>query len=158
MSFPSWLLWGFASTIVLTTILAGSQGLGMTRMNIPYLLGTMATPNRDRAKVIGILFHIVNGWLFSLLYIAAFHAWGTATWWLGALIGLVHSSFVLVVGMPSLPGMHPRMATEQYGPTVVRQLEPPGFLALNYGFQTPVSVVIAHVIFGAILGAFYKIP
>jgi uncharacterized membrane protein YagU involved in acid resistance len=156
MNFPSWLLWGFVSTIVLTTILAGSQGLGMTRMNIPYLLGTMITPDRDRAKVVGILFHLVNGWLFSLLYIAAFHAWGSATWWLGALIGVVHSGFVLVVAMPSLPGMHPRMATEQFGPTVVRQLEPPGFLALNYGFQTPLSVVIAHAIFGAILGAFYR--
>ncbi len=37
----------------------------------------------------------------------------------------------------------------------MRQLEPPGFLALNYGFQTPMSVVIAHIIFGVILGTFY---
>jgi hypothetical protein len=37
----------------------------------------------------------------------------------------------------------------------MRQLEPPGFLALNYGFQTPVSVIIAHIVFGVILGAFY---
>jgi hypothetical protein len=158
MNFPGWLLWGFVSTIVLTTILAGSQGLGMTRMNIPYLLGTMLTSDRDRAKLVGIVFHLVNGWLFSLLYIAAFHSWGAATWWLGAAIGVVHAGFVLVVGLPALPGMHPRMASEQYGPTVVRQLEPPGFLALHYGFQTPVSVVIAHAVFGAILGAFYTFP
>jgi hypothetical protein len=53
--------------------------------------------------------------------------------------------------------MHPRMANEQYGPTVVRQLEPPGFLALHYGIRTPISVVIAHVVFGAILGGFYTL-
>jgi hypothetical protein len=53
MNVGSWLLWGFVSTVVLTAILAGSQGLGMTRMNIPYLLGTMFTPNRDRAKLYG---------------------------------------------------------------------------------------------------------
>jgi len=41
---------------------------------------------------------------------------------------------------------------------VARQLEPPGFLALNYGFQTPASVVVAHLIFGASLGAFYALP
>jgi len=158
MNLASWLLWGFVSTIVLTTVLAGSQGIGMTRMNIPYLLGTMITPNRDRAKLVGILFHVMNGWLFSLLYIAAFHAWDAANFWLGSLIGLVHASFVLVVGMPSLPGMHPRMASEQYGPTIVRQLEPPGFLALNYGFQTPVSVLVAHALFGGILGSFYVFP
>src|SRR5207249_576044 len=136
MNWESWLLWGFVSTVVLECILAGSQGLGVTRMSIPYLLGTMFTPNRDRAKLIGILFHLVNGWLFALIYVAAFHAWGQATWWLGALTGLVHAAFVLTAGMALLPAMHPRMANEQQGPTVVRQLEPPGFLALHYGMQT----------------------
>lgn len=156
MNWFSWLLWGFVSTVVLTAILGGSQGLGVTRINLPYLLGTIVTPNRDRAKLMGVLMHFANGWIFSLIYIAAFHAWGMATWWLGALTGFVHAAFVLAVLMPVLPGMHPRMANEQYGPTVVRQLEPPGFLALHYGVQTPVSVVAAHLVFGAILGAFYS--
>jgi hypothetical protein len=156
MNWGSWLLWGFVATVLLTAILGGSQGLGMTRMNIPYLLGTMFTPNRDRAKLYGVVFHLVNGWLFSLIYVAAFHAWGMATWWLGAITGLIHALFVLAVGMSLLPAMHPRMASEQYGPTVVRQLEPPGFLALHYGVRTPISVVIAHVVFGAILGGFYS--
>jgi hypothetical protein len=152
-----WLLWGFVGTIVLTTIMAGSQSLGLTRMNIPYLLGTMFTANRDRAKVLGVGVHLVMGWLFALLYAAAFHAWGVATLWHGAVIGLVHSTFLLVVGMPVLPGIHPRMASEHHGPTPTRQLEPPGLLALHYGVRTPISVVVAHVIYGAILGAFYRI-
>jgi hypothetical protein len=100
----------------------------------------------------------VNGWLFSLLYVAAFHAWGSATWWLGAITGLVHAGFVLAVAIPVLPALHPRMAGVQHGPTVVRQLEPPGFLGLHYGYQTPVSVVVAHMVFGAILGGFYSLP
>ena len=41
------------------------------------------------------------------------------------------------------------------GPTLMRQLEPPGFLALNYGLQTPIAVVITHIIFGIVLGSFY---
>jgi len=151
------MLWGFASTVVLTSILAGSQGIGLTRMNIPYLLGTIFTPSRDKAKFIGFFLHFANGWMFSLLYVAAFHALGKATWWWGALIGLVQATFVLTMLMPILPAMHPRMANEQYGPTVVRQLEPPGFLGLHYGIRTPISVVIAHVVFGAILGGFYTI-
>jgi len=157
MNIASWLLWGFVATVVLTAILAGSQGLGMTRMNAPYMLGTLFTPSRDRAKVIGVLIHFVNGWIFSLLYVAAFHAWGMATWWLGAVIGFVHASFVLTVGLPLLPAFHPRMANEQYGPTVVRQLEPPGFLALHYGTRTPISIIVAHLVYGAILGAFYTL-
>jgi uncharacterized membrane protein YagU involved in acid resistance len=155
MNVGSWLLWGFVATIVLTTLMSASQGFGFTRMNLPYMLGTMFTPSRDRAKLVGFLLHLVNGWLFSLMYVAAFHLWADATWWRGALTGFVHAGFVLTAGMWLMPGLHPRMASEQQGPTLMRQLEPPGFLALNYGYETPLSVIIAHVVFGIILGGFY---
>jgi uncharacterized membrane protein YagU involved in acid resistance len=157
MNWSSWLLWGFASTVVLTSILAGSQGLGITRMNIPYLLGTMFTPSRDKAKFIGILLHFANGWIFSLIYVAAFQVLHEATWWFGGLIGFVHATFILTVALPALPALHPRIANEQYGPTVARQLEPPGFLGLHYGIRTPISIMVAHIIFGMILGAFYVV-
>jgi uncharacterized membrane protein YagU involved in acid resistance len=156
MNAGSWLFWGFGATIVLTTILAASQGLGLTRMNLPYMLGTMITPDRDRAKILGIALHVVNGLLFSVVYVIGFHIWGGATWWKGLAIGAVHAMFVLVVLMPALPGMHPRMASEISGPTVVRGLEPPGFLALHYGRRTPISVMFAHLVFGAILGTLYS--
>jgi len=148
------LVGGFAGTVVLTTLLAGSQGLGLTRMNLPYLLGTMFTPNRDRARLIGFGLHFVNGWLFAAVYAAAFRRWQRATWWLGAAIGLVHGLFVLAAAMPLLPALHPRMANEQRGPTPTRQLEPPGFLARNYGYRTPLSVLLAHLLYGGILGSF----
>ena len=158
MSWAQWLLWGFASTIVLTSILSASQGLGMTRINLPYLLGTMLTPDRDRANLLGIGIHLLNGWIFSIVYVAAFHAAGSASAWFGAAIGVVHAVFVLTAGMAALPALHPRMANEQHGPDVVPRLEPPGFLALHYGIRTPVSVVVAHAMFGGVLGAFYSVP
>lgn len=158
MNVGSWLLWGFVATVVLTTLMSGSQGLRITRVSLPYLLGTFFTPDRDRAKLWGFCFHLVNGWIFSLLYVAGFHSWGAASWWRGVGIGFVHGAFVLTAGMRLLPGLHPRMASEQHGPTVMRQLEPPGFLALNYGFQTPVALLLAHLVFGALLGAFYRFP
>jgi uncharacterized membrane protein YagU involved in acid resistance len=101
--------------------------------------------------------HLVNGWLLALIYAAAFQSWRRATWWLGAAIGLVHGLFVLLVVMPVLPGLHPRMASEQRGPEPTRQLEPPGFLALNYGRRTPISVILAHLVYGGILGTFYRV-
>lgn len=156
MNWRDWLLWSFVATLALTSVMAGSQGLRLSRMNLPYMVGTIFTPNRERAKLIGFGVHLVNGWIFSLAYLAAFHSWGRATWWAGAAIGLVHATFVLTVGVSLLPSLHPRMASEDKGPTVTRQLEPPGFLALNYGYQTPVSVVLAHLIYGSILGGFYS--
>jgi hypothetical protein len=157
LNIGSWLLWGFVGTVVLTTLMAASQGLRFTRINLPYIVGTMFTPSRDRAKLLGFGIHVLNGWAFSLLYVAAFEAWDRASAPLGAAIGLVHASFVLTSGMRILPGLHPRMASEEQGPSVTRQLEPPGFLALNYGVRTPMSVLLAHVVFGAILGAFYRV-
>jgi uncharacterized membrane protein YagU involved in acid resistance len=157
MNLGGWLLWSFVATLALTSVMSGSQGLRLTRMNLPYMLGSLFTPNRDRAKVIGFGVHLVNGWIFSLVYVAAFQSLGRANWWIGSAIGLFQAIFVLTVLMSVLPSFHPRMATEEKGPTVTRQLEPPGFLALNYGYQTPLSVVLAHLIYGAILGAFYTV-
>ena len=151
------LLWGFVATIVLSTVMAGSQNLGYTRMSLPFLLGTIVTPNRDRAMLYGLLMHVANGWMFALLYALAFESWRSATWWLGALVGIVHASFVLAVAMPIIPAMHPRMVSEYFGPTPNRQLQPPGFLALNYGRRTPLVTLASHIVYGAILGAFYRL-
>ena len=155
MDWGSILLWGFVATVFLTGIMTASHGAHMTRMSIPFMLGTIFTADRDRARLAGILVHFVNGWAFALIYAAAFEAWDRSTWWLGAGIGLVQAGFVLTAAMAILPGMHPRMAGETRGPTPTRQLEPPGFLALNYGGQTPLVVILAHLVYGAVLGAFY---
>ncbi len=157
MNWGDWALWGFVATMVLTTIEAGAQGLGLTRMSLPYITGTMITPDRDRAKLYGFILHFLNGWLFSLIYVFAFISWGDASWWRGVIIGVAHGLFVLVAIMTTLPGVHPRMASEQHGPTATRKLEPPGFLGRNYGLRTPVSVILSHALFGAILGAFYRL-
>jgi uncharacterized membrane protein YagU involved in acid resistance len=157
MNLESILLWGFVGTVLLTAIMAAGQGLGLTRTSIPYMLGTMLTPSRDRAMLVGFLLHVMNGWIFALIYALAFESWGTATWWQGAGNGLVHSLFVVLVGMSLLPAMHPRMANEQQGPSPTRQLQPPGFLGLNYGRRTPIATILAHLVYGAILGGFYQL-
>src|SRR6266540_4353749 len=119
-------LWGFVATVILTGFMSASQSLGLTRMNLPFMLGTMFTSDRDRAKLLGFGVHALNGWAFAFVYAAAFQSWRRAGVVRGGLIGLVHGLFVLLVGMSVLPGLHPRMASEQRGPTATRQLEPPG--------------------------------
>ena len=151
MNVALWAVTGFGATVVLTVLNAGAQGLGITRINLPYLLGMMFTPDRDRARIVGILVHLANGWLFSLLYFEVFHLYGRPALLLGAGVGLVHGLFVAAVGLPLLPAFHPRVARPHAGPTAERRLEPPGFLARNYGWPTGAVVVVSHVVFGAIL-------
>jgi hypothetical protein len=157
MNFSGALIWGFGATVVLTTILRGSQVLGLTRIDIPYLLGSMVTPDRDRAKAYGLVLHLINGWLFALLYVAAFQTAGQSGMLLGALVGAVHGTFILLVALPLLPAFHKRMASEGWGPDPTQQLEPPGNLGLNYGISTPVVTFVAHVVYGAIIGTFCNI-
>lgn len=126
-------------------------------MSIPFIVGTMVTADRSRAGVVGFVLHFVNGWIFAVVYALAFESWGRATWWLGAGVGVVHGVAVLVALMPTLPGFHPRMASEQRGPEPTRALEPPGFMALHYGRRTPAVTLVAHVAYGAVLGAFYHL-
>jgi hypothetical protein len=54
--------------------MAGSQGLGLSRMNFSFMLGTMFTPNRDQAKLIGFGVHFLNGWICASVYAAAFES------------------------------------------------------------------------------------
>ncbi len=157
MNWPSWLLASFVATLALSVALSLSQGLALTRINLPYLLGTFVTADREKAKLYGFLIHLLNGLAFSLIYVLIFEARHYVTWWFGLLLGLCHALFVLTVGMSLMPGLHPRMASEQHGPNANRQLEPPGFMALNYGYRTPLSIFLGHAAFGAILGSLYHL-
>jgi hypothetical protein len=149
-------LWSFVATLILTASLRLAQAFGVTRMDIPLMLGTVMTPDRDRAKVLGALAHLVNGWVLGGVYALAFHSLRRSSALLGALIGFVHGLFVLIVALPLLPGVHPRMASDFTGPEPTSRLEPPGFMALNYGRRTPVITLAAHMLYGAIIGHFYE--
>lgn len=157
MNTGSVFLWGFVASIVVTVIMQASQGLGISRMSLPFLLGSIFSPNRDRCQIAGFLCHLLTGWFLSFIYAAAFESWGAANAGLGMAIGLVHGSFALAFVIPVLPYVHPRMATEFGEPAPTRMLEPPGFLALNYGRRTPIVTMVAHLAFGAVLGSFYNL-
>lgn len=156
MNVDNLLLWGFAATVVLTTLMTATKHLGFTRVDIPFLLGTMFTPNRNKAHLYGFLVHLMMGWIFAFIYGAAFESTGLHSWWFGLLIGFVHAAFVLSVGLQIVSTFHPRMARPYQGPTPTRQLEPPGYFALNYGKGTPLVTLLAHLVYGGILAVFYN--
>lgn len=146
---------GFVGTVVLTTGLRACSELHLTRMDIPFLLGAAASEDRTRAKAIGYLLHFVAGLVFALIYYAVFAAIGEASWWLGALFGVVHALFAgTALVSVLLPVVHPRMGTETTGADASPLLEPPGFLLRNYGGGTLAVTVAVHIAYGAIVGAF----
>ena len=149
---------GFVGTLVLTTALRTANELGLTRVDLPFLLGTVFTADRARAKALGYLLHLVAGEVFALIYYAIFAAIDTGGWLVGPLFGLLHGvvSATALVNI-LLPVVHPRMGSTLSAADSAPLLEPPGFLMRNYGRGTPIATVLAHIAYGAIVGGFVSI-
>lgn len=144
---------GFLGTLVLSTVLRAASELGVTRMDLPFLLGTMATDNRRRAKIYGYVCHFVLGLAFAVLYGLCFAAVGRSGWRLGALFGALHAFYTgTVLVNVLLPLVHRRMGTSDTAANDVTLIEPPGFLMLNYGRNTFLITLGAHMAYGAIVG------
>jgi hypothetical protein len=149
---------GFVGTLVLTTALSTAGEFGLTRMDLPFLLGTIVSSDRSRAKALGYAMHFAAGLLFALVYLGTFAAIGHSGWLLGALFGLVHGLFAgtaLVTVL--LPMIHPRMGTPFSAAADRPLLEAPGFMMLNYGRRTPLATVVAHMAYGTIVGGFISL-
>ena len=152
-----WAVFGLVATSALTAVMITAQLAGLTRLDLPLVLGTLVTEDPDRARVAGFLIHLVVGQVFALGYTIVFALLHRATWWLGGLLGLLHVAVALMVLLPVLPGLHPRMASHRAGPASRAVLEPPGLLALNYGVQTPAVAVAAHLVYGVVLGLLLQV-
>jgi hypothetical protein len=145
---------GLVGTVVLTSSLRMAQELGVTRMDIPLLLGTVFTANRSRANVIGYAVHFANGLLFAVVYWLIFRAVGHAGWVFGLALGGVHALVGGTLVSVLLPAVHPRMGTPWSDAEETPLLEPPGFMLENYGRRTAIGNVLAHLAYGAIVGGF----
>jgi hypothetical protein len=149
------LVGGLLGTVVLTTALRAAAELGLTRMDLPFLLGTALTADRVRAKLYGYALHFFFGLLFALGYWAAFETLGRSGVLIGALLGLVHALFAgTALVNVILPAVHPRMGTGFDAAGSSPLLEPPGFMLVNYGRQTLLAMIAAHIAYGAIVGEF----
>lgn len=149
---------GLVGTVVLTTGMRAASELGLTRMDIPFLLGTALTGDRVRAKAAGYALHFVAGLLFALAYDAIFLAIGRSGWWLGALLGVAHGLFsASALVNVLLPAVHPRMASPLTAADSQPLLEAPGFLMLNYGRSTPLVTLVGHAAYGSIVGGFVSL-
>lgn len=157
MDWVGWAVFGLVATTALTAVLIAAQLAGLTRLDLPLVLGTTVTEDPDKARVAGFFIHLAAGQAFALGYAATFALVHRATWWLGTLLGAVHVSIALLVLLPLLPGVHPRMASHRAGPASTAVLEPPGLFALNYGTQTPVVSVAAHLVYGTVLGLLLQV-
>ncbi|HET6194839.1 MAG TPA: hypothetical protein VFE12_03750 [Acetobacteraceae bacterium] len=149
---------GVIGTLAMAAIIKGATEMGITRMDLPLLLGTVATPNRRKARAIGYVLFFALGVAFAEAYGGFFAILGRASWQLGALIGALHAIFIATVLVSVLlPVVHPRMATPDTAVNEITLIEPPGFLMLNYGRNTFLVTLAAHLVYGALVGLIVRL-
>ncbi|MBE3073834.1 MAG: hypothetical protein IMZ75_02640, partial [Actinobacteria bacterium] len=58
MDWAGWALFGVVATTALTAVMIAAQMAGLTRLDLPLVLGTVVTADPDRARVAGFFIHL----------------------------------------------------------------------------------------------------
>jgi hypothetical protein len=169
MDFQFWpaVVAGFAGGAVMTVVMMMMHKSGKTEMDMALIEGAMFTGDRDKAKPLGLMMHLVVmsalviGSVYALLF-AVFDVDSSNAWWVGALFGVAHGLLAGVM-MAMMPKLHPRMADSADSDDRGRHessdgsllLKPPGVFAKNYGKATPGGLLMVHVLYGLVTGLVY---
>jgi hypothetical protein len=151
---------GFVATVVMTALMRMGASMGMTRMDMAEMLGSMLRRDSEGARRIGTPIHFVNGLVFGLVYGVVWWALGpepASAWWIGLVFGAVHAVVAMVM-MPVMSAMHPRVRAGAAavqpgeGPAGEVVLPPFGFGGTGFGSMTPVGILMGHLVFGLVWG------
>ena len=108
MDFIAAIIAGIVGTLAMTIIMVLAPMMGMPKMDIIGMLGSMFTANPNTARVIGVIEHFMMGIIFALIYAFLWSVGvGSPTWAWGLIFGLIHGILVAVM-MPIMNRMHPR--------------------------------------------------
>ena len=152
MSLAGSIAGGFVGTFVLASVLQAATALRLTRIDLPFLIGSAVSGDHGLARAAGYTLQAAIGVGFALVYHALFAALGTSAVWVGAAFGLLHGAVTATLVVPVLlPPVHPRLATTSTAADQAPQLARPGFAMLTYGTATPALTCLAHVLYGTIV-------
>ena len=136
---------GFVATVAMTALMYMAPIMGMPKMDIATMLGTMFLSSLGAAFWFGMMIHLVMGIvLFPVIYRLALQRGDRSGTAAGALFGLVLWAIANFMVMPMIGVIHPAVKGGM--------MPAPGFLMLHLGVMAPVGSLIGHLVYGALLG------
>ena len=143
---------GFAA---ITAPMYVSRVMGLSKLDLPLLLGMLVLPSGWPARLAGLLPHTAGSMIvFPLIYGSIFRAARVQP---SARAGMNVAAFHWLLSGVALwlVGLNPRLEREDTsdGATRDHRVGSPGAFALNYGAFTAVSFALGHLLYGATLGA-----
>ncbi len=137
MNFVGAVVAGLAGTVAMTALMMIAPMMGMPKMDIVGMLGSMFSTNKGATSVLGAVIHFMMGVIFAIIYALVWSLLSIApTWWWGLIFGVVHTLPVMAT-MPIIMKMHPR---------------PP---AMERTVLSIVGQFMGHMVFGLVVGAVY---
>lgn len=129
---------GLVGTAVMTLLMYMGPMMGMPKMDMLGMLGTMFTTGGS-AHILGGVVHFVMGAVFGVVYAFLWASViGAPTWLWGLIFGLVHGVVALVT-MPMMIRMHPR--------------PPEGMTSTSP--MMAAGMIIGHIVFGIVVALTY---
>ncbi len=136
---------GVVGTVVISMIMAMAPMMGMPKMAIWEMLGSMF--NKDGNNALGWVIHFMMGVIFAIIYAALWTAGiGSATPVSGLIFGAAH---FLIAGlmMGGMPVMHAGIKAGT--------VQAPGVLMLNVGVMGLIGGLIGHAVYGLAVALVY---
>ncbi|MEX2639972.1 MAG: hypothetical protein WD266_04765 [Balneolales bacterium] len=143
------IVWGVVATFAFTLFSMMGKSMGMTRMDLLDLLGSMMVrPDSTASRSIGAVIHHMNGALLAIAwaYTVDMAGW-PANWFTGLLWGMVLWLLALMM-MSTIGVIHPAIRRGEQAD--------PGPGATNFGRMTPLGSLMGHAVYGIILGLLYQ--
>jgi hypothetical protein len=141
-------VWGVAATVAFTLVSVTGRAMGMTRMDLLDLLGSIfVAPHTAASRTLGALLHHANGAILAVAW-----AYGTAlaglpaNWWTALAWGGVLWVLALLM-MSTIGSVHRAIRAGRQ--------DDPGLAASDFGSMTPVGNLVGHLVWGAVLGLGY---
>ncbi len=123
-------------TVAMTAFLLLPRILGWGKIDVILAVGALITKNPDRAFSYGYVLHFLSGIVFAYIY------WGLLTllslpivWWTFGLAGFIHGIIVMLLVSIAVMEHHPVAKYHERGP------------------MTGVAQLLAHIIYGVVVGA-----
>lgn len=146
MNILSAVIAGVAASLVFSIVLAMAPRMGMPRMDIVSLLGSMFSAKSNQA--LGWMMHLMMGIVFALIYAFLWSSGISGATWVGGLI--FGAAQWLVVGM--VMGMMPMMHVGIKSGAV----KAPGlWMTSNGGFMAFMGGLVGHMVFGTVIALSY---
>ena len=137
MNYVAVIIAGLAGTVAMTILMYLAPLMGMPKLDIIAMLGTMFTSNKTVSTIIGVMAHLMMGVVFAFIYVLLWSfGIGSPTWLWGLIFGAVHGLVVYMI-MPMINRMHPR-SVEMEG-----------------GTKMAVGMVMVHMLYGLVVALVY---